>query len=180
MEKYASELIPVLIEVIIASNPSAVKYPSNQAYMLRHICLLFFLFSSIPSILENLINDTRYKVSKTWNQILALSEYADVYLQIVDVLCMLLDGTVMEIQVNTLAVVANFVETLDGARKICENKKLLQVCFLPLLSLSLSLFCAKAFDKSILYLSYLSILLVFTHIFLFLCSRYWNHLAVAK
>jgi len=50
LESYAEELIPVLMDAIRKSRPATVVYPSNEAYMLRHICLLFFLFSSIPTI----------------------------------------------------------------------------------------------------------------------------------
>jgi hypothetical protein len=90
MEAYADELIPVLIDIIRKcvslplipcmacrgvlvlltgwarfhrSKPSAVSYPSDEAYMLRHICLLFFLFSSIPSILHKIVTSSEYQVS---------------------------------------------------------------------------------------------------------------------
>jgi hypothetical protein len=39
-----------------------VGYPSDEAYMLRHICLLFFLFSSIPSILHKMVTSAEYQV----------------------------------------------------------------------------------------------------------------------
>jgi hypothetical protein len=39
-----------------------VGYPSDEAYMLRHICLLFFLFSSIPSILHKMVTSAEYRV----------------------------------------------------------------------------------------------------------------------
>jgi hypothetical protein len=87
MEAYADELIPVLIDIIrkcvslplspcvacwsvadrlgdaSRSKPSTVSYPSDEAYMLRHICLLFFLFSSIPSILHKIVTSSEYQVS---------------------------------------------------------------------------------------------------------------------
>ena len=110
LERYAASLIPLLTNVINTCGVQSVKYPSNAAYMLRHICLLFFLFSSVPAILHKMIHDPDHHV--------------------LDSLCLLLDGTVLQVQINTLAVIANFVETEEGARKLCANEKLLKVGWL--------------------------------------------------
>lgn len=107
MEAYADELIPVLIDIIRKSKPATVGYPSDEAYMLRHICLLFFLFSSIPSILHKMVTSAEYRFT--------------------DVLTELLADTVVEIQVNALAVIANFVETVESARLLCQSPRLLEV-----------------------------------------------------
>ncbi|KAL6079405.1 MYND finger domain containing protein [Balamuthia mandrillaris] len=106
LERQCQELLPQLLKAMTASKPSTIRYPSNEAYMLRHICLLLFLFTSVPSL---------------------LSKIMDEHPSFLDILCTLLDGTVREIQVNALAVIANFVETEQGAAAVCHTPKLLQI-----------------------------------------------------
>jgi len=103
----AKTLVPLLVEVINSYDPAEVKHPSNPSYMLRHICLLFFLFSSVPSIKQKMIEDPEYAV--------------------LDSLYLMLKIKISEIKVNALAVIANFVETEDGAALVCGHDQLVKL-----------------------------------------------------
>jgi len=114
MEKYADQLIRYLIDVVIQVEPAKVKYPSTPAYMLRHLGLLLFLFSSDLQISKKMLTKNENEKAK---------EKED----IIDALYMLLNKTAEGIQINAVAVIANFVETDEGAKRVAENEKLVRL-----------------------------------------------------
>eukprot|EP01090_Pellita_catalonica_P021471 TRINITY_DN8048_c0_g1_i1.p1 TRINITY_DN8048_c0_g1~~TRINITY_DN8048_c0_g1_i1.p1 ORF type:complete len:684 (+),score=120.95 TRINITY_DN8048_c0_g1_i1:1649-3700(+) len=107
IREQADSLLMYLIDVVFAVKPNTVKYPSNEAFMLRHLCLLLFLFSSDAEIMK-----------------VILAKPVDDPRNIVEALYLMMNQTVDDIKINAVAVVANFVETDAGAKRIGAHDKL--------------------------------------------------------